>query len=164
VAGRDAFTATDGHPVMTSEGWRDAVMLKVGNKVQVGPTGEGENSEFLLITDISITTEKIPVFNIEVANAHTYYVGDDGVLVHNACKRIPSKTHRNNWEKANPGQTWPKTADGRNYHVEHEIPLADGGPDTLDNIRPMHPDDHVKHHKDNGDSARWGKMGGKKKK
>jgi hypothetical protein len=40
-------------------------------------------------------------------------------------------------------------------------PLADGGPDHVGNISPMHPDDHRRHHKD--DFKRWGARGGKKK-
>lgn len=59
-------------------------------------------------------------------------------------------------EKAT-GETWPRTDDGRSYHVAHKRAIADGGPNTLDNIEPMHPDDHIAQHLNNGDSARWGK-------
>jgi hypothetical protein len=50
---------------------------------------------------------------------------------------------------------WPKTEDGRNYHVAHDRAIADGGTNTLDNIRPMHPDAHISGHVVNGDYARW---------
>lgn len=63
---------------------------------------------------------------------------------------------RREQEKAS-GQPWPKTNDGRNYHVAHKRAIADGGTNTLDNVEPMHPDDHVAQHLSNGDSARWGK-------
>lgn len=62
---------------------------------------------------------------------------------------------RREWEKAN-NQSWPKTDDGRNYHVAHKRAIADGGTNTLDNIEPMHPDEHVAQHLNNGDSGRWG--------
>jgi hypothetical protein len=62
---------------------------------------------------------------------------------------------RREWEKAN-GQPWPKTDDGRNYHVAHKRAIADGGTNTLDNIEPMHPDEHIAQHINNGDSGRWG--------
>jgi hypothetical protein len=67
--------------------------------------------------------------------------------------------HRPAWERRE-GQPWPKTADGRNSHVSHIKALADGGSDTLDNIEPEHPDEHIRRHKDNGDFARWAKRRG----
>jgi hypothetical protein len=62
---------------------------------------------------------------------------------------------RRQWVKAN-NKPWPKTDDGRNYHVAHKRAIADGGTNTLDNIEPMHPDEHIAQHINNGDSARWG--------
>jgi hypothetical protein len=61
---------------------------------------------------------------------------------------------RREWERAN-SQAWPTTTDGRNYHVAHTRAIADGGANTLDNIQPMHPDEHIAQHMANGDSARW---------
>ncbi len=58
--------------------------------------------------------------------------------------------------KAN-GRPWPKTADGRNYHVAHKRAIADGGTNTLDNIEPMDPDEHMALHISNGDNVRWGR-------
>jgi len=52
---------------------------------------------------------------------------------------------------------WPKTADGRNYDVSHKRAIADGGANTLENIEPMHPDDHAALHAAAGDAARWGR-------
>jgi hypothetical protein len=63
---------------------------------------------------------------------------------------------RREWEKTH-GQQWPKTDDGRNFDVAHKRAIADGGTNTLDNIVPMHPDEHAAQHLNNGDSARWGK-------
>jgi hypothetical protein len=54
---------------------------------------------------------------------------------------------------------WPQTADGRNYHVAHIVATADGGPQTLENIRPMDPDEHMAEHKRNGDFRRFGARG-----
>jgi len=50
---------------------------------------------------------------------------------------------------------WPKTEDGRDYEVSHRRAIADGGKNTLDNIEPIHPDDHRPMHVREGDSARW---------
>jgi hypothetical protein len=58
---------------------------------------------------------------------------------------------------------WPiDPITGRNYDVAHIIAKADGGTDTLENIRPMHPDDHRAEHMNNGDFARWGARSGGK--
>lgn len=61
---------------------------------------------------------------------------------------------RKEWEAAN-GRPWPRTADGRAYDVAHIRAIADGGTNTLDNIRPMEPAEHRASHKE--DSSRWGK-------
>jgi hypothetical protein len=55
---------------------------------------------------------------------------------------------------------WPKTADGRNYDVAHTRAIADGGTNTLENVKPMHPDAHVADHMANGDPARWARRAG----
>lgn len=74
------------------------------------------------------------------------------VEVGNPYNRILKKQ----WEAVN-GRLWPKTPDGRSYHVSHKRAIADGGDNTLDNIEPMHPDEHPAMHQNNGDSARWAK-------
>lgn len=63
---------------------------------------------------------------------------------------------RREWEIKH-GQAWPKdAATGRNHDVAHIVARADGGTDTLDNIRPLHPDLHRQEHMQNGDFKRWG--------
>jgi hypothetical protein len=62
---------------------------------------------------------------------------------------------RREWEKAE-GREWPRDpVTGRRYDLAHIKPLADGGSNTLDNIRPMHPDDHRAEHMANGDPGRF---------
>lgn len=61
---------------------------------------------------------------------------------------------RREWEAAN-GRAWPRTADGRAYEVAHIRAIADGGSNTLDNIRPMDPLAHRESHKE--DRSRWAK-------
>ncbi len=79
------ITTTDGHPFKTTEGWRDAILLKKGGKflLKGGNEGNKEAEQALEITDISQSTEKVTTYNLEVANAHTFFVGEQGVLVHN---------------------------------------------------------------------------------
>jgi hypothetical protein len=88
------LTATQGHPFNTTEGWRDAVLLKKGGKLLL-KGGEGDEASvstaqaeqrYVTITEVRTEHTVTPVFNLEVANLHTFYVGTDGVLVHNGCR------------------------------------------------------------------------------
>jgi len=55
------------------------------------------------------------------------------------------------------GLPWPQDpVTGRNYDVAHIVAKGDGGKDHVDNIRPMHPEDHIAEHIANGDMSRWG--------
>ncbi|MFN7882575.1 MAG: polymorphic toxin-type HINT domain-containing protein, partial [bacterium] len=83
LANGQQLSATEGHPFLTTEGWRDAVMLKKGGKLLL-KGGEEDSEPALEITEIRTERKTLPVYNIEVANAHTYFVGIDGVVVHNA--------------------------------------------------------------------------------
>lgn len=63
-------------------------------------------------------------------------------------------------EERRSGQPWPRDPEtGRNYDVAHIKAIADGGTNTLDNIRPMHPAEHRAQHMADGDHARWGRRG-----
>jgi RHS repeat-associated protein len=76
--------ATDGHPFRTTEGWRDAILLKKGGQLLLKGTDEADSERIKAINDVREEAKTVPVFNIEVANAHTFFIGDQGVLVHNA--------------------------------------------------------------------------------
>jgi hypothetical protein len=95
--------ATAGHPFKTSEGWRDAVLLKKGGQLLLGgeettallplPLGEGwgeglpalalTSERFATILEIREEVKTTAAFNLEVANLHTFFVGVEGVVVHN---------------------------------------------------------------------------------
>jgi hypothetical protein len=84
LASGEQLTATEGHPFKTSEGWRDAVLLKRGGKLLLkGSAGDG-SERTADIADVRVERSTVQVFNLEVANAHTFFVGNDGALVHNA--------------------------------------------------------------------------------
>jgi hypothetical protein len=124
------LTATEGHPFKTTDGWRDAVLLKKGGQLLLkGGEGDAEavaadlqsnrplaqqnnaqeatesvassainNSQAanaaqpgeraITIADIRLEVTTVAVYNLEVANAHTFFVGADGVLVHNGGKGV----------------------------------------------------------------------------
>lgn len=78
----NTITTTDGHPFNTPEGWRNAILLKKGGQLLL--KGEEGEPKTITITNISIETKHQTTYNLEVANAHTFFVGEDGVLVHNS--------------------------------------------------------------------------------
>jgi RHS repeat-associated protein len=92
----ERITATDGHPLRTTEGWRDAVLLKKGGQLLLKGSGDADalaldastrarnQQATATIADVRIETRTVQVFNLEVANAHTFFVGVQGVLAHNA--------------------------------------------------------------------------------
>jgi RHS repeat-associated protein len=81
LANGQTLTATDGHPFKTTDGWRDAILLKKGGQLLL--KGEGDSEQTLEISSVTHRTETQTTYNLEVANAHTFFVGVDGVLVHN---------------------------------------------------------------------------------
>jgi hypothetical protein len=70
-------------------------------------------------------------------------------------RRMPTARLRELWERLH-GKPWPTDANGKPQDADHDVPLADGGADTPDNVTPRPHDDHVQRHKDNGDFKRWG--------
>jgi RHS repeat-associated protein len=84
------ITATDGHPFMTTDGWRDAVLLKRGGQLLLkGAGGDSDHvAHVATIVDVEIENQTLPAFNLEVANGHTFFVGADGELVHNGCRKF----------------------------------------------------------------------------
>jgi hypothetical protein len=87
----ETIQATEGHPFKTTDGWRDAILLKKGGKLLLKASDGEDLGKTSLITEIRIEQKVLPVFNLEVANAHTFFVGTDGELVHNAIHHICTK-------------------------------------------------------------------------
>ncbi|WP_176832364.1 RICIN domain-containing protein [Geodermatophilus sp. DSM 45219] len=87
AAGADSWTATAGHPIwVEGEGWTDAEDLEVGDRT-VGATGELRI--VVALVDHGWRADQT-VFNLSIANVHTYVVGDvgDGTVVHNkSCRQ-----------------------------------------------------------------------------
>jgi RHS repeat-associated protein len=90
LASGEQITATEGHPFKTSEGWRDAVLLKRGGKLLLKGSAADGSERTADIADVRVERSTEQVFNLEVANAHTFFVGNDGALVHNAYQRPPA--------------------------------------------------------------------------
>ncbi|MEU6993372.1 polymorphic toxin-type HINT domain-containing protein [Streptomyces sp. NPDC046465] len=80
--GKASVTATDGHPFWVPElgEWIDATDLRSGQKLR---TSAGT---YVQITSVERWTQAAAVYNLTVADLHTYYVvaGQTPVLVHNS--------------------------------------------------------------------------------
>jgi len=81
--------------------------------------------------------------------------GNRGKVTISKVKRIPPSRMRKMHEQKT-GKKWPKDPKGRNFDVSHENPLAEGGEDCLDNIKPRSRTDHISYHRKRGDFERWG--------
>ena len=81
IAGEELIT-TKGHPFYVVDyGWKDACELQLNDKVVM------YNDTIVTVESIEIEhlTEETNVYNFEVENAHTYYVTEKSILVHNLC-------------------------------------------------------------------------------
>ena len=70
------------HPFLTDNGWKDAADLQTGDKIR------SRNEEDIEIKDVKFSYRPRKVYNFEVSNWHTYFVGALVWLVHNAEKCI----------------------------------------------------------------------------
>ncbi|WP_374668637.1 Hint domain-containing protein, partial [Acinetobacter sp.] len=120
LEGGKRITATDGHPFRTSEGWRDAVLLKKGAKLLLMGSGEGDGSDKATATatieDVRIEVKTTRVYNLEVENLHTFFVGVQGLVVHNGGGvQVPCGTSRAAFRKAKRDANIP-TSQTHNTH------------------------------------------------
>ncbi len=70
--------ATAEHPFyIKGKGWNPAGSLKLGQALVL------HNGTTVVVEEVDSRVRLVRVFNFSVANAHNYFVGGDGVLVHN---------------------------------------------------------------------------------
>ena len=75
----ESITVTAEHPFyVPNVGWRGAGDLELGGVVR---TDHGE----AIVVSMTQLAESIPVFNLEIEDLHTYFVGRTRALVHNDC-------------------------------------------------------------------------------
>lgn len=85
----EEIVCTNEHPFYVPvKGWTVACELRAGDRLQL------VNGEYVVVEQVQheIFESPVTVYNFEVADFHTYYVGDTGVLVHNKC--TPNKTFK----------------------------------------------------------------------
>lgn len=83
--GQETIETTAEHPFYTSDGWKDAAELETGELIRRKDDDEAP----VLSVDFDYTIKK--VFNFEVADWHTYFVGVFAWLVHNNKARCLSE-------------------------------------------------------------------------
>jgi|GEM_PF-880733 len=126
LASGEVIETTEGHPFKTTEGWRDAILLKRGGQLLLGGEGrsdlDGNTGERTVeITEVIAANKVVPVFNLEVANAHTFFVGRDGALVHNsACSNAAARAKNAAAQKPQKGY---HGNDRRNSDPQHNYDI-----------------------------------------
>ncbi len=86
VNGEEIITTPE-HPFYVPQlGWTEAIQLRAGDRLQL------LNGEYVIIEQVQHELLEAPiyVYNFEVEDFHTYYVGENGALVHNLCKATSS--------------------------------------------------------------------------
>ena len=82
----EEIVATPTHPFYCPvKGWTDAAHLRAGDILVL------VNGEYVVVEKIQheLLENPVKVYNFQVADYHTYYVSDNGVLVHNSCVKQP---------------------------------------------------------------------------
>ncbi len=76
----EQLEATSGHPFyVPGKGWNVAANLKVGDALRL------HNGVTLVVKTVETGSRVARVYNFAVALNANYFVGEDGVLVHNGC-------------------------------------------------------------------------------
>jgi len=89
--GDEEIVCTDEHPFYSPvKGWTAACQLRAGDILVT------VNSEFVVVEQVQHELLESPIFvyNFEVEDYHTYYVGADSVLVHNICGTTNTRDQR----------------------------------------------------------------------
>lgn len=81
---------TPNHRVFSADRgtWIEAGELRAGERLaSAAPVGDAEaaGQNVLVVARVEPREERVRVYNLEVSRYHTYFVGDQGVWVHNGC-------------------------------------------------------------------------------
>ena len=80
----ESIETTSGHPFyVVEEGWVGADELEAGDEVELADGGSGTVDS----VEKNELDEPVTVYNFAVMDYHTYYVGENGALVHNDCTK-----------------------------------------------------------------------------
>ena len=124
-ANGETISATPNHPFYVDKfGWILAKNLRAGDILVLS------NGEFVVVEWIQheILESPIKVYNFEVEDFHTYFVGESAILVHNQCKidDVPSRKEALNQIKRDLGI--PKSQSPISQNMVH---LKDGAKNLI---------------------------------
>ena len=88
----ETLTCTPEHPFYVPEkGWTSAIDLRAGDILVM------LNGEYVVVEQVQHELLESPetTYNFEVKDFHTYYVGEDQILVHNKCSKYYKATRTN---------------------------------------------------------------------
>jgi RHS repeat-associated protein len=134
LANGQEIEATDGHPFRTTEGWRDAILLKPGARLLMkgSPLAPKQTLREVELVDVKHVVDTVFTYNLEVANAHTFFVGEEGALVHNG-RGATGKARDAIWDACGGkcsycGCDLQRGAGAPNsFECDHYYPVAGGG-------------------------------------
>ncbi len=129
--------------ILTDDGKEEIEDIQVGDYVyvrdqygeaeelEVGDLAENADGESVPIesVDVEYLKEPITVYNFEVADYHTYYVGDTKVLVHNTCTVDGEINGVGNSLITNTGQKLDTTP-SKNHTTVNTNPGLNGEPNS----------------------------------
>ena len=140
-----SLTVTDGHPFRTSEGWRDAILLKKGGKLLLKGSGDGDDDSAgaATIADVRFETKTVRVYNLEVESLHTFFVGVDGVVVHNGIPIPPRGRGAVPPSQRDPSRVWKEPAQLKKWKEQGERCPGCGQNVPFDETEGHHKDRHA---------------------
>jgi RHS repeat-associated protein len=121
----ETFGVTDDHPWMSKDGrWLTTLQLHADDQLQ---TEDGARAR---VVSVVATNRTANTFNLEVADNHTYFVGNERVWVHNACfagfkaaQKWLSQLSKRGWTS---DQIDEAVASGRSFPARNNINPANG--------------------------------------
>ena len=110
----EEIVCTPGHKFYAPEkGWTSAIKLRAGDHLQL------VNGEYVTVEKVQheLLEEPVKVYNFEVEDFHTYYVGTDvQVLVHNMCANGNSNNEKTTTQAFDIVEYGDKSPDFENHH------------------------------------------------
>ncbi len=123
----ETISATPTHPFYVDKlGWTLARSLSAGD-VLVLSNGELVTVEWV---QHEILESPIKVYNFEVQDFHTYFVGQSSVLVHNDCEKSRLPRSNGDWDGIPGESNWKSSNNAVNKITNGEsLPFKNGRPD-----------------------------------
>ena len=118
----DEIVTTPKHPFyVLHKGWTSAIDLRAGDILVLS------NGEYVIVEKVQheILESPVKVYNFEVQDFHTYYVGENSVLVHNNCVPNPNGKKGGEQHQDAVNSIEPSSPDNRIIY-EERFPIENG--------------------------------------